>query len=129
VVAILNRIDWWLQNCKPCFDGKHGNSAFSLSLILEYADYFKKPDLREAIETFSRANNFRELRNLSDPSACYEFLSPSLSMYELLSKLEGTPNIRELFPDLGFPVSLEPIMQLDPVKGQPCHLIGLNFAR
>lgn len=122
-------VQFWLKSItSPITNGKHDNTAFALSFILEYARHFRHDDLEHRIQHFCEKHFFPK-RDLRDPPAYYDFLSPSLSVYELVSRFGSHPSVFDLFPQLSFPLSLFPIVDLDGENGQPCHLIGLNFAR
>jgi len=119
----------------PIRVGEHSNTAFGLSLALDYARTAGNTDLARVIE--QRAKDYFlddvECPISWEPSG-YDFISPCLEEAELMSKvLEQTEYemwLKKFLPQLfkkNF--TLEPGKVSDRTDGKLVHLDGLNFSR
>lgn len=120
----------------PIRTGQHENTAFSLTLMYEYAEAVGDADLLNAIKT----NSTRLFENDKNCDLAYEpsgsdFLSPCLEEAYLMSKilpkddyktwlLNFLPVLFEEKVDL-----LQPGIVSDRTDGKLVHLDGLNFSR
>lgn len=120
----------------PIRTGQHENTAFSLTLMYEYAEAVGDHDLLNAIKT----NSLRLFENDKNCDLAYEpsgsdFLSPCLEEAYLMSKilakdeyktwlLNFMPVLFEKQVDL-----LQPGIVSDRTDGKLVHLDGLNFSR
>jgi len=135
-ILCMSRMKDWIKNLQtPDISGTHSNTAFGIINLLEYGNYFKDVEVIQQINRVCE-KHYLPLMSIKDPPVEYEFLSPSLSAFELLSRFryhsdsEIQEYVNKYFNDgLSFPLELKPIKDLDPINGLPCHLIGLNFAR
>jgi len=121
--------------------GVHPNTAFSISLLLDYTEIANDTALREMV--LKAANRFflndRVCPTAYEPGGA-EFLSPCLAEAGLMSKVldktrfvawldEFLPPIYSLaFKPLTAPVDVSAITKED-LQGGKSHLIGLAFAR
>lgn len=120
----------------PIRAGQHDNTAFSLSLMYDYALSTADARLVEAIREHS-VRYYGEDRNCDlayEPSG-YDFLSPCLEEAYLMSKIMEKDEYRkwllrfmpELFEnDIKL---LKPVEVSDRTDGKLVHLDGLNFSR
>jgi hypothetical protein len=119
----------------PIRVGEHTNTAFGLSLALDYARVAKDTAFEQLI--VQRAKDFY----LTD-AACplgwepsgYDFLSPCLQEAELMSKVlpkkEYKEWLQEFLPQLfEEDFNLIPGKVIDRTDGKLVHLDGLNFSR
>ncbi len=135
---VVDRVESrFLSDARPFRVGTHGNSAFALACVLDYAAVTNADDLREAAVTTAR----RFYRDDTDAPLAYEppgwdFLSPALAEADLMRRvLDGEPFaawLAEFLPDA--PAALD--AHLDPVTvpededpGAALHLAGLNCSR
>lgn len=130
--SILSRICTWMHSLQePKCGGNHSNTAFSLSLLMDYCERSSNEDLKmiivsKTIDLFPKPM----LTLYSEIDTGYSFLSPNLCMLDILSKAEKMESFRTIINE----IDLSKIVSLAPVEGDPdpkdlCHLIGLNFAR
>ncbi|MFD2595052.1 DUF2891 domain-containing protein [Sphingobacterium griseoflavum] len=120
----------------PIRTGQHENTAFSLTLMYEYAEAVDDRDLLNAIKT----NSVRLFENDKNCDLAYEpsgsdFLSPCLEEAYLMSKILAKdayqPWLRNFMPVL-FEEEvdvLQPGIVSDRTDGKLVHLDGLNFSR
>jgi len=119
----------------PIRVGEHTNTAFGLSLALDYAKTLKNEALMAGIKECA-------LRFYANDSDCpinwepsgFDFLSPCLEEANLMRKLY-TPEAFKIWFDKFLPKLTNPEFQLAPGKvsdrtdGKLVHLDGLNFSR
>lgn len=119
----------------PIRSGEHDNSAFGLSLSLDYAIAAGHQEFADLI----RKNAIRLYRNDRgcnfnyEPSG-YDFLSPCLEEAYLMSKVWDKPDFLNwldgFMPDLmSTDFQLEPTVVKDRSDGKLVHLDGLNYSR
>lgn len=120
----------------PIRTGQHDNTAFSLSLMYDYAQATSNKNLMDAIKENS-LRYFKSDKNCDltyEPSG-YDFLSPCLEEAYLMSKIMDKETYRnwllnfmpELFEnDIKL---LQPAKVSDRTDGKLVHLDGLNFSR
>lgn len=120
----------------PIRTGQHDNTAFSLSLMYDYAEATEDSALAEAIKT----NSLRFFKgdkncNLAYEPSGYDFLSPCLEEAYLMSKVmekEAYGNWLLNFMPMLFNKdisTLKPAIVSDRTDGKLVHLDGLNFSR
>ena len=125
----------------PTRQGLHPNTAFDLSLLLDYTDVVNDVALKEAM--LKTANRFF-LKDKSCPTAYEpagtEFLSPCLAEARLMSLVLDRehfatwldnflpPVYAESFKPLTVPVDVSGVKKKD-LEGGKSHLIGLGFSR
>lgn len=120
----------------PIRTGQHDNTAFSLSLMLDYAEKAGDHDLRNAIKVNSaRFFTKDEHCNLAYEPSGSDFLSPCLEEANLMRRVlppeQYEPWLADFLPVLfekgaGF---LQPALVSDRSDGKLVHLDGLNFSR
>lgn len=120
----------------PIRAGQHDNTAFSLTLMYEYAEEVGDMALLNAIKTNS-VRFFEQDKNCDlayEPSG-YDFLSPCLEEAYLMSKVmpkDAYQNwLVNFLPGL-FEAEIEtlqPAIVSDRTDGKLVHLDGLNFSR
>ena len=120
----------------PIRSGKHDNTAFSLTLMYEYAEAVGDADLLNAIKT----NSIRLYETDKNCDLAYEpsgsdFLSPCLEEAYLMSKVMAKDDYKNWLLNF-MPILFEENMELlkpaivsDRTDGQLVHLDGLNFSR
>ncbi|WP_185213711.1 DUF2891 domain-containing protein [Sphingobacterium mizutaii] len=119
----------------PIRAGQHDNSAFSLSLSLDYAnsvgdEAFKKSIKENSLRLFQNDKNC----DLAYEPSGYDFLSPCLEEAYLMSKLmeknEYLTWLKGFMPGLFDPsLELKPAIVKDRTDGKLVHLDGLNYSR
>jgi hypothetical protein len=119
----------------PIRVGEHPNTAFALSMTLDFAEVFEKEDLKTLIIKRSKDFYLQDQNCPLDwePSG-YDFLSPCLEeaslMAKVLSEQEFQAWARDFMPGLFSKYfSLEVAEVSDRSDGKLVHLDGLNFSR
>jgi hypothetical protein len=129
--------DALLGQSRPFRVGTHGNTAFALTCVLDYARVVGDADLASATAATAR----RFYADDADYPVAYEplgwdFLSPALTEADLLRRVLGPgefrawldgflPDVRESPHD----ALLEPVGLDDAEEGVALHLVGLNLSR
>ena len=121
----------------PLRPGTHANTAFSFSLMIEYATIAEDEELMSKIKEFS-INNFLKDKNCPinyEPSGT-DFLSPCLAEASLMSSILNKQQFNDWFykfiPSFkkeSFGNIINPPEVLDPEDPGIGHLIGLMFHR
>jgi len=119
----------------PIRAGQHDNSAFSLSLSLDYANTVGDERFKQAINENS-IRLFKADKNCDlayEPSG-YDFLSPCLEeaflMSKVLDKSEYVSWLKTFMPNLfNDSFELKPAIVKDRSDGKLVHLDGLNYSR
>lgn len=119
----------------PIRVGEHPNTAFALSMTLDYAEVFNKEELKALIVKRSKEFYLRD-KNCPiawEPSG-YDFLSPCLEEASLMAKVlpenEFQTWAKDFMPGLfSNDFSLEVAEVSDRSDGKLVHLDGLNFSR
>jgi hypothetical protein len=129
-------LEWLPKVTYPFRAGLHGNTAFTFSLLLPFAQEHNKA-LLEAVED-AAARWYRSDTGYAaewEPSDA-DFLSPALTEAELMSSLLPRPEFPEwlegFLPGIahGEPSTLfSPAVVTDPTDGYIAHLHGLNLSR
>ena len=142
--VIKGKIISWLTSInEPNHSGLHSNTAFSLTLLIDYAKMKEDVVLFELISTtaetiygeflMSKAA-FPPEEKEDEPGRCSSFLSPQLCLLNLFNSL-GSPHFtiqsllitrKDITEQLE---TLTPKLGGDPDNASSCHLIGLNFSR
>ena len=119
----------------PIRVGTHTNTAFALSLMLDYAIWADMEELAMVIEQRSRDYYLNDVDCPMgwEPSGS-DFLSPCFEEANLMSKVlqekEYAKWLKRFLPGLEKPnYVLEPGIVTDRKDGQLVHLDGLNFSR
>ena len=137
--AALDRLKDWLPKLShPVRIGEHGQTAFALGLMLDYARSTGDTKFADLVE--SRARYFY-LQDKNCPLA-YEpsgedFLSPGLSEADLMRRVLPRPEfsnwLQTFLPQISPPKQgiswLEPVVSPDPSDPKLAHLDGLNLSR
>lgn len=129
--AWLERLHW------PIRSGQHGQSAFAMGLVLDWARARPDPELAARVEARSvelyKADRDGPLAY--EPSA-YDFLSPCLGeadlMRRVLAPAEFSDWLDAFLPGLGrreSVPSLVPVVPVDRADGKLVHFDGLNLSR
>ena len=119
----------------PIRVGEHTNTAFGLSLALDYARVAKDVEFEKII--CERAKDyFYADKNcpLSWEPGGFDFISPCLQEAELMSKVLPSEDYEKwmkfFLPELFLKkFEIEPAQVLDRTDGKLVHLDGLNFSR
>lgn len=119
----------------PIRVGTHTNTAFALSMMLDYAIWSDKEELAGIIEERSRDYFLQDTDCPMgwEPSGS-DFLSPCFEEANLMSKVleekEYTIWLKRFLPGIEKPnYMLKPGIVIDRKDGQLVHLDGLNFSR
>lgn len=119
----------------PIRVGEHTNTAFGLSLALDFAYTVEDYDFVELINQRSK-DYFLDDKNcpLSWEPSGFDFISPCLQEAELMSKVLSPEEfeiwIKEFLPQIfKKDFALEPGKVLDRTDGKLVHTDGLNFSR
>ena len=127
----------FLTDDRPFRVGTHGNSAFALSAVMDYAETVGDDDLRVGTAETARAFYADDV----DAPVAYEplgwdFLSPTLTeanlMRRVLPAAEYDAWLDEFLPDLTAPRNesfLEPVDAGGEESDLALHLVGLNLAK
>lgn len=134
-LLVKNYLDFLPKLVYPIRVGEHTNTAFGLSLALDYARTVDNAEFESAI--IQRSKDF-----FSNDLGCpinwepsgYDFISPCLQEAELMSKVLSKEQfndwLSQYMPDLySESLLLEPGKVLDRTDGKLVHLDGLNFSR
>jgi hypothetical protein len=133
----VRRLESWLPKLShPVRSGEHSQSAFSLSLMLDFARATGRRQFQELLESTIRRFYLRD----RDCPLAYEpsgedFLSPCLAEADLARRILAAPEFAAWLD--GFVLSiprdgspwLEPVQPLDPTDAKLGHLDGLNLSR
>jgi len=120
----------------PVRSGEHSQSAFSLSLMLDYARAAPRLDFQTLLESTIRRFYLtdRDCPLDYEPSG-EDFLSPCLAEADLVRRILAGPEFAAWFetflPSVPRNGSLwmKPVQPLDPTDGKLGHLDGLNLSR
>jgi len=136
--AAIERLRNWLPKLSnPVRIGEHGQTAFAMGLMLDYARSAHNEQFAELI--ISKARQFYLHDNVCplayEPSG-EDFLSPCLSeadlMRRVLPKKEFASWLRAFLPQIGASSNaswLTPARSPDPSDPKLAHLDGLNLSR
>lgn len=126
-------LGWQERLQAPVTSGQHGQSAFALGLLLDWARG------RRALqpEPFARATQvaLRLHSTAEPPDLCSEpygndFLSPGLAHLDVLGRVLSPAAFRAAAePWRDQALRLEPVVCPDPRDGKLAHLVGLNLSR
>jgi len=136
--AAIERLGTWLPKlANPIRIGEHGQTAFAMGLMLDYARSSRREQFAELI--VAKARQFY-LHDTACPLA-YEpsgedFLSPCLGeadlMRRVLPRKEFASWLGAFLPQIGAPgnaIWLEPVVSPDRSDPKLAHLDGLNLSR
>ena len=119
----------------PIRAGQHDNSAFGLSLSLDYARSVGDRAFESLLKEHGTRLFVKDVNcNLGYEPSGYDFLSPCLEEAYLMSKILDETSysdwLKKFMPDL-FEVnfSLSPAVVKDRTDGKLVHLDGLNYSR
>lgn len=119
----------------PIRTGQHDNTAFGLSLSIDYARSIGDKEFEQLIIEHAKRLYKNDVNcNLSYEPSGNDFLSPCLEEALLMSKVLDTQEYRvwlkAFLPEIFQPdFSLEPGKVSDRTDGHLVHLDGLNFSR
>jgi hypothetical protein len=137
VDTAVRRVEAWLPKLShPVRSGEHSQSAFSLSLMFDYALIAHRLEFQTLLESTIRRFYLRD----RDCPLAYEpsgedFLSPCLAEADLVRRILTGPEFAAWFdsflPSVPHDGSLwmQPAQPLDPADGKLGHLDGLNLSR
>jgi len=134
-LIVARYIEYLPKQTYPLRVGQHNNSAFGLSLSLDYASSVNDAKFEEAIIQNAKLMflNDKDCNLAYEPSG-HDFLSPCFEEAYLMSKV--LPNdeykiwLKDFLPSL-FDKSLilEPVSVTDRSDGHLVHLDGLNYSK
>lgn len=119
----------------PIRTGQHDNSAFGLSLSLDYARSIGDTAFESVLAEHGRRLFANDVNcNLAYEPSGYDFLSPCLEEAYLMSKiLDGKSYsdwLKKFMPDVfKDSFSISPAVVKDRTDGKLVHLDGLNYSR
>lgn len=119
----------------PIRTGTHDNSAFGLSLSLDYARSVRDTTFENIIIAHSNRLFGQDINcNLAFEPSGHDFLSPCLEEAYLMSKVLDVPSFeawsKKFLPALyDEDFQLEPAIVKDRSDGHLVHLDGLNYSR
>ena len=119
----------------PIRAGQHDNSAFGLSLSLDYARSVGDKDFEQVIVEHGKRLFDKDVNcDLAYEPSGYDFLSPCLEEAYLMSKIldqkDFTIWLQKFIPQLfDKNFKLEPAIVKDRSDGKLVHLDGLNYSR
>jgi len=128
--------DWLADRERPIRTGTHGNSAFALAGVLDYARVMGDASLSDAAATAAEDwfGADRDAPTAYEPLG-WDFLSPSLVEADLLRRVYDDAAFAEwldgFLPDVTSPphdAVLDPVT-VDGEDGISLHLVGLNCSR
>jgi hypothetical protein len=137
VDTAVRRLETWLPKLShPVRSGEHSQSAFSLSLMFDYALAAHHLEFQNLLESTIRRFylNDRDCPLAYEPSG-EDFLSPCLAEADLVRRILTCPEFAAWFdgflPTIPHDGSLwmKPAKPLDPTDGKLGHLDGLNLSR
>jgi hypothetical protein len=137
VDVALRRLETWLPKLShPVRSGEHSQSAFSLSLMLDFACGTGRRQFQELLESTIRRFYLhdRDCPLAYEPSG-EDFLSPCLAEADLVRRILPSPEFADWLD--GFVLSiphdgspwLKPARPADPADPKLGHLDGLNLSR
>jgi hypothetical protein len=133
----VRRLETWLPKLShPVRSGEHSQSAFSLSLMLDFARATNRLEFQTLLESTIRRFylNDRDCPLAYEPSG-EDFLSPCLAEADLLRRIlngaEFVAWLDSFLPSIPRDGSIwmRPAQALDPTDGKLAHLDGLNLSR
>lgn len=119
----------------PIRTGTHDNTAFGLSMALDYARKMELRDFEELlVETSKRLYLQDKGCNLSFEPSGHDFLSPCLQEAKLMSEVLSEPEFQgwlsNFLPEIYNPdFAIQVAKVSDRTDGHLVHLDGLNFSR
>lgn len=132
----INRYEEYLPKLNyPIRTGTHDNSAFSMSLTLDYARETKNIELEDLIITHTKRLFEKDVQcNLAFEPSGHDFLSPCLEEAYLMSKILENDDYKvwltAFLPALfQTDFTMEVGLVSDRSDGHLVHLDGLNFSR
>jgi hypothetical protein len=137
VEVAVRRLEAWLPKLShPVRSGEHSQSAFSLSLMLDYARATIRQDFQKLLESTIRRFYLhdRDCPLAYEPSG-EDFLSPCLAeadlVRRLLDRLEFAAWFANFLPSIPQDGGLwmKPARPQDPTDAKLGHLDGLNLSR
>jgi hypothetical protein len=137
VGTAIRRLEIWLPKLShPVRSGEHSQSAFSLSLMLDYALAVHRLEFQTLLESTIRRFYLqdRDCPLAYEPSG-EDFLSPCLAEADLIRRIltssEFASWLYSFLPSIPRDASLwlQPAQPLDPTDGKLRHLDGLNLSR
>lgn len=154
VFSPLDKEHGWSKNLQPLTDfivtsykeflpklvypirvGEHSNTAFGLSLALDYANTLEDRSFWDLISNKAKEFYLNDCDcPLNYEPSGFDFISPCLQEAELMSKIMYKEDyekwLKKFLPDLfKKKFTLEPGKVLDRNDGKLVHLDGLNFLR
>lgn len=129
--AAVERLTSWLSMLhRPIRTGEHNNTAFSMSLMIDYGRIARNGEFVRLLE--SRAYHFYAKDThcpISYEPSGEDFLSPCLAEADLVRRLLPADQFAPWFNTFLPQLDLEPTFVPDIADGKLGHLIGLNLSR
>lgn len=135
---IAQRFLNWLPNLAyPVRSGTHSQTAFALTLVLDWARIAGRDDVASLIDSRARAYYALDRQGpLGYEPSGEDFLSPCLMEADLMRRVLQAGDYADwlaaFLPDIprdAAPEWLEPGIVTDPADGRLAHLDGLNLSR
>lgn len=129
--AIVRQISGWLPKLeKPLRTGEHNNTAFSLGLMLDYANIKGKSEFQKLLEERARTYYAQDRGcPLAYEPGGEDFLSPCLAEADTMRRVLPAAEFAKWFDAFLPQVNLEPTSVVDFSDGKLYHLAGLNLSR
>jgi len=129
--AILIRISMWLPKLsKPIRTGEHNNTAFGMSLMLDYARMTGSAEFGKLVEARGRDYFLADRAcPLSYEPSGEDFLSPCLAEADLMRRILPQGEFERWFKAFLPHIDLAPTVVTDVTDGKLYHLAGLNLSR
>jgi hypothetical protein len=136
--AAIERLGAWLPKlANPIRIGEHGQTAFAMGLMLDYARSTRREQFAELVVSKARQFYLHDTRcPLAYEPSGEDFLSPCLGeadlMRRVLPRKEFASWLRIFLPQIGAPGNaswLDPVVSPDRSDPKLAHLDGLNLSR
>jgi len=134
-IVVQGYLDFLPKLNYPIRVGEHGNTAFGMSLALDYAKTTSNAELQKVIEnSVDRFYMNDKACPISWEPSGFDFLSPCLQEADLVRKVLSPAKFKNWFdaflPQLTKPsFTLETGRVSDRTDGKLVHIDGLNFSR
>ena len=133
--AAIERLGNWLPKLEnPVRIGEHGQTAFAMGLMLDYARSQRKEQFAGLVITKARQFYWKDQAcPLAYEPSGEDFLSPCLSEADLMRRILPSKEfalwLRKFLPQIGKSNWLVPAVSPDPSDPKLAHLDGLNLSR
>jgi hypothetical protein len=129
--AVIERVSGWLPKLEhPIRTGEHNNTAFGLSLMIDYARVAGNAEFGKLLEGRGRDYYLKDKAcPLAYEPSGEDFLSPCLAEADFMRRILPREEFAAWFPAFLPRVDLEPTRVADVTDGKLYHLAGLNLSR